>query len=69
MIYLFSDGYVDQFGGTNNKKFTTKRLRDYCLEFTSFRLQKQKERIEKTFANWKGENEQTDDMLVIGIRF
>jgi serine phosphatase RsbU (regulator of sigma subunit) len=69
MIYLFSDGYVDQFGGTNNKKFTTRRLRELLLGIYQLPVNEQKERIEKTFADWKGENEQTDDMLVIGIRF
>ncbi len=69
MIYLFSDGYVDQFGGTNNKKFTTKRLRELLLGIYQLPISDQKNRIAENFEKWKGSNEQTDDMLVIGIRF
>ncbi|HET6990109.1 MAG TPA: SpoIIE family protein phosphatase, partial [Bacteroidia bacterium] len=69
MIYLFSDGYVDQFGGTSNKKFTTRRLRELLLSIYQLPVNEQKSRITETFDKWKGNNEQTDDMLVIGIRF
>lgn len=69
MIYLFSDGYVDQFGGMNNKKFTTKRLRELLLSIYQLPISDQKNRIAQNFEKWKGSNEQTDDMLVIGIRF
>jgi serine phosphatase RsbU (regulator of sigma subunit) len=69
MIYLCSDGFVDQFGGPNDKKFTTKRLRELLLGIYQLPVSEQKNRITEAFENWKGKNEQTDDMLVIGIRF
>lgn len=69
MIYLFSDGFVDQFGGTNDKKFTTKRLRQLLLEVHELPITEQKNRITEVFENWKGKNEQTDDVLMIAIRF
>ena len=68
MIYLFSDGFADQIGGPNNKKFKFKRFQHLLLSIHSLPLQKQKEFLNDTFFNWKGELEQVDDILVIGIR-
>jgi serine phosphatase RsbU (regulator of sigma subunit) len=69
MIYLFSDGYVDQFGGAHDKKLTTKRLREALHAIYQLPISEQKKRLTEIFDSWKGKNEQTDDMLVIGIRF
>ncbi len=68
MIYLFSDGYADQFGGQHNKKFKYNRLKNLLWQISSQHALEQKEILSKTFNDWKGDNEQTDDVLLIGIR-
>ena len=68
-LYLYSDGIVDQFGGAQNKKLTTKRLRERILEISEFSVHDQSRQVEELFDSWKGQNEQTDDALMIGIRF
>ena len=69
MIYLFSDGYADQFGGPKNKKFRYNQFQKLLLEIHNEPLGKQKEVLERTILNWKGNNDQIDDILVMGIRF
>jgi phosphoserine phosphatase RsbU/P len=68
MLYIFSDGYADQFGGPNNKKFMSKRFKEQLLEISGNPLPKQKDMLEYTFEMWRGKEEQVDDILVIGIR-
>ena len=69
MIYLFSDGYPDQFGGPNGKKFMYRRFRHLLLTIHNLPLQEQKDSLEKSIEDWKGEEyEQIDDILVIGIK-
>jgi len=69
-LYLFSDGIQDQFGGENNKKFTPKRLRSLLLENHQKPMQEQKKIITQTISTWQrqGNEEQIDDMLLIGVR-
>ncbi len=68
-IYLFSDGYEDQFGGTEGKKFMIKNLRDLLLKIHQEPFEKQKEILNQTLEAWKGTKEkQIDDILVIGMR-
>lgn len=67
-LYLYSDGYTDQFGGTDDKKFMRKNLRILLEEVKFLPLDEQKIRIEKTILDWKGETEQTDDITFAGIR-
>ena len=67
-IYISSDGYVDQFGGPENKKFMSKRFEDLLLEINNLSMTDQKEMLLKRLSDWKGTNEQVDDILVIGIR-
>lgn len=67
-IYTFSDGYADQFGGSNNKKFQSKRLKELFLNNCHKPMSVQKEIYEKTLKEWQGGNEQVDDILVMGIR-
>lgn len=69
MLYLFSDGYQDQFGGEKKKKLGTRRFKELLLEIAQKPVQEQKELIEKEFNLWKGNYSQIDDVLVIGIRF
>ena len=67
-IYLFSDGYADQFGGEKNKKLTTKRFKDFLLTVKNHNMPDQKKELQKFVEKWQGANEQVDDILVIGIR-
>jgi serine phosphatase RsbU (regulator of sigma subunit) len=67
-FYIFSDGYADQFGGTDNKKFKTGRMQELLLSLKDQPMPHQKKIIREAFVNWKGSNEQVDDVLVIGVR-
>lgn len=68
MIYGFSDGYPDQFGGEENKKFFHSRLKVYLTEISSNPATEQKLLLEKNFDEWRGLNEQIDDVLIFGMR-
>jgi serine phosphatase RsbU (regulator of sigma subunit) len=70
VFYLATDGYQDQFGGieTANRKFMVKKFRNLLQQVSSLSFDKQKEAIQQEFEQWKGKNEQTDDVLVIGIK-
>ncbi len=68
MIYIFSDGYADQFGGPKKKKFFKRNLLNLFGEISQKNTAEQKEILEKTFNNWKGTYRQIDDVLVFGIR-
>ncbi|HXB39089.1 MAG TPA: SpoIIE family protein phosphatase [Bacteroidia bacterium] len=68
-IYLFSDGLQDQFGGDGGKKFMIKRFRDLLVEIQPMSMKDQLKRLEKEMDIWQGKYEQTDDMLLVGIRF
>ncbi|MCC7332156.1 MAG: tetratricopeptide repeat protein [Flavobacteriales bacterium] len=67
-IYIFTDGYADQFGGEKGKKFMYKPLKNLLQEIHKESLSTQKEHLQQHFANWKGTTEQTDDVLIIGVR-
>jgi serine phosphatase RsbU (regulator of sigma subunit) len=67
-LYIFSDGYADQFGGAKGKKFREKQLKELLLSIQMKSMQEQEEVLLSTFQNWKGELEQIDDVLVIGVR-
>ena len=66
-IYIFSDGYVDQFGGEKGKKFKTKAFRDLLLSIQDNTMEEQKSIIDDVFEKWKENLEQLDDVCVIGI--
>jgi Serine phosphatase RsbU, regulator of sigma subunit len=68
IFYIFSDGYVDQFGGSENKKFMYRRFRYLLLTIHSFPINDQKSILEENIRTWMGVNEQVDDMMVIGFR-
>jgi len=68
ILYMFSDGYADQFGGPNSKKFKYSTLKSLLLDIHALPLPVQKKRLEKEFYNWKGDNPQTDDVVVVGYR-
>ena len=68
MLYMFSDGFVDQFGGEKGKKFMGKRFQRLLLEISAKPLAEQKAILENALLNWMGSYEQVDDICVIGIR-
>src|SRR6185312_7352326 len=67
-LYLFTDGYADQFGGPKGKKFKHKKLQEKLLAISEQPMEEQKKMLEQTFNDWKGDLEQVDDVLIIGIR-
>ncbi|MFT5777278.1 MAG: serine phosphatase RsbU (regulator of sigma subunit) [Crocinitomicaceae bacterium] len=66
-IYLFSDGFRDQFGGRDGKKYMTKNFRKFLLRVQRTKLIEQQELFESEFRTWKGSNEQVDDVCVLGL--
>lgn len=67
-IYLFSDGYPDQFGGERNKKFMTKNLKQLLLEITHLSAKEQEAILQTSLQNWKGSFPQIDDIILVGIK-
>jgi serine phosphatase RsbU (regulator of sigma subunit) len=67
-LYLYTDGYPDQFGGPKGKKFKYKQLEQLLQSNRELKMQDQVARLEKEFIEWKGALEQVDDVLVIGIK-
>ena len=65
-IYLFSDGFVDQFGGDSNKKFKPSQFRKLLIEIQDLPMKEQKQALKDAFDEWKGHNDQVDDVCVIG---
>jgi serine phosphatase RsbU (regulator of sigma subunit) len=68
MIYIFSDGYADQFGGPDGKKLKYKQLRDILCSVAEMNCDEQRKVLDQKFQAWKNHHEQVDDVLVIGIR-
>jgi serine phosphatase RsbU (regulator of sigma subunit)/tetratricopeptide (TPR) repeat protein len=68
IIYLFTDGFQDQFGGEKQKKFRVAQMKELFLTLNKNSMDKQAEIIGNTFENWKGDNEQIDDVCIIGLR-
>jgi len=68
-FYLFTDGYVDQFGGEREKKYSTKRFKETLTSIQSLSLSEQKIKLDVDIETWKSGIEQIDDILVIGMRF
>ncbi len=67
-IYLSTDGYMDQFGGTDRKKFGTQKFKELLLNNQHLSMQRQKELIESAHEEWKGNTPQIDDILIIGVK-
>jgi serine phosphatase RsbU (regulator of sigma subunit) len=68
LIYLFTDGYADQFGGPFGKKFKYKQLKELLISVSDNDMQIQKQTLEDAFLNWQGNLEQIDDVCIIGVR-
>jgi serine phosphatase RsbU (regulator of sigma subunit) len=67
-IYLFSDGYADQFGGPGGKKFKYKNLRSMLIKISTLSMDEQRSEVERTFHAWRAELEQVDDVCLMGLR-
>lgn len=68
-VYIFTDGYCDQFGGKDNNKFMSARFYDLLLNIQKDSMPEQEKILYQTIQHWKGDNEQLDDILIIGMRF
>lgn len=68
MIYLYSDGYQDQMGGAENKKFLAVYLKELLLKIHTLRPEKQKEELNKAHMEWRSHTDQTDDILILGLK-
>jgi serine phosphatase RsbU (regulator of sigma subunit)/Tfp pilus assembly protein PilF len=68
IVYTFTDGFVDQFGGLQGKKFKYKQLSDLLVSISPLSMIEQKNILDKTINEWKGNLDQVDDMLIIGIK-
>lgn len=67
-LYMFSDGFADQFGGPKLKKFKYKQFKELILNFAGESMDEQKKVLDKTFDEWKGEMEQIDDVCILGLK-
>jgi serine phosphatase RsbU (regulator of sigma subunit) len=67
-VYLFTDGYIDQFGGPKGKKFMKRRFLELLLEIHELPMAQQRGALLDAFENWKGDLQQVDDVLLIGIK-
>jgi serine phosphatase RsbU (regulator of sigma subunit) len=69
-IYLCSDGYADQFGGKNHKRYQSSRFKCFLQSIREYSMAEQSDRLYEEIEQWRDENneDQTDDILVIGIR-
>ncbi len=68
LLYLFSDGYIDQFNGTTGEKFKTVRFKQLLLQASERPMNIQQKIIDETFEGWKKEIEQVDDIIIIGLK-
>ena len=68
MLYLYTDGYADQFGGEKGKKFKYKQLNESLMTYSSIDIKEQATLLNQKFINWKGNLEQVDDVCIIGIK-
>ena len=67
-IYLCSDGYEDQFGGESGRKFMSKRFQELLVTISDKEMAEQRDILDETIINWRGDREQVDDILVVGVK-
>lgn len=68
ILYIFTDGYADQFGGPKGKKYKYKQLQERLLSMNNLSMDEQKNKLDAEIENWKGDLDQIDDILIIGIK-
>ncbi len=68
IFYLYTDGFPDQFGGEENRKFMSRRFREFLLEYHYLSAKEQEEKLDAALKMWQGNFKQTDDILVVGVR-
>jgi serine phosphatase RsbU (regulator of sigma subunit)/lipopolysaccharide biosynthesis regulator YciM len=68
VVYLFSDGFQDQIGGAQGRKYLTRRFREQLQSLSTLPLAEQGQRLQQEFATWRGTGEQTDDVCVVGVQ-
>jgi serine phosphatase RsbU (regulator of sigma subunit) len=68
LLYMFTDGYADQFGGPNRKKYKYTALKSFLLSIRNLSMQRQQRKLEEEFSKWKGEYPQIDDVLIVGLK-
>ena len=68
LLYMTSDGFTEQFGGKENKLYGIKRFKILIMKSTDLSMEEQKEKLSRSYNNWKGAQKQIDDVCVMGIR-
>lgn len=68
ILYMFTDGFADQFGGPDGKKFKYTNFRNIIKKIGQLSMAEQKEKLEQSFISWKGNHPQLDDILILGLR-
>ena len=68
VVYLFSDGFADQFGGERGKKYMTGKFKKFLLSISEMSIEQQEYLVKVEFTNWMGDNDQIDDVCVMGVR-
>ncbi len=68
-VFVFTDGFADQFGGSKNKKYSYRRFRTFLLSNCKLPMEEQERKLDAEFKKWKGSNDQVDDVLVISVQF
>ena len=69
IFYATTDGFQDQFGGEDKRKYMKKSMREFFLKMSHLPLKAQKQRLDDEFTAWKGNTQQTDDVLIVGLKF
>ncbi len=66
-LYMFTDGYIDQFGGPDDRKFLIRRFKQMLQEIHGKPMKEQQKMLAQAFQNWKGDQRQIDDILILGL--
>ena len=68
MLYIYSDGFADQFGGERGKKYMSGKFKKFLMSISEMTTEEQEYLVKVEFTNWMGENEQIDDVCVMGVK-